>query len=710
MDILTRLWTFERSTDKVDGQPYCRKCVALLGSAQGLDDLCSETGFVHHSKADCLKSAQNGCDLCEFIFQRGWVPYSGTAPHPSARSSRDGNHALQLHFFAVKMEDYDPSYRPFFENYKPHSIKGTEMLIGRIRQKGWYTVIDFVPLASRDDPAAEIFPKRPFSNTFMTDDIMNDIVNWIQTCLSSKGHDGCLYDGKPQLPTRVIDVGTPESNSIKIHTTDEGESDDYVTLSYCWGGPQPLTANSNTVVQLINGVHESTLPPTVRDAVLTTRRFGFRYLWVDALCIIQDNEDDKRREIGKMGQIYRNSTVTIVAAHSRSAMGGFLKPELGRTQTPSFPMAVKIPGSDTNGQVTLTFALSSISTIQPLATRGWAFQEAMLSMRLVTFSEFEVYCECNRKPATLILNSGSRRHLSSPMRHGGRLYAPDGRLSNQLQQAHQDHGPGWMDSDFLVNSWEMIVTQFTRRSLTFPDDRLPGVQGLASELLQHLSPDVGGDYVAGVFTNCLPRLLLWSRSNVSGPLDWPEGEEDAQPRQMIQTERSKRAPTWSWASVDYPILYFTDEWDTYDCTVSVVQGLSSLGAEEVAQVSMLDQAGLTILEIESELLYRNRHDFEDDRTSGKIRAIMDIEANGPIYPEEGVWYLFLSKNIGPEEWAPSQSGPTAKGSLRCWYDSGIIVQKRKEGLYSRIGYFRRDYEDDSKSEELLCARQRIHLV
>ncbi|RWA08953.1 hypothetical protein EKO27_g6147 [Xylaria grammica] len=608
------------------------------------------------------------------------------------------------------MADYDPVYRPFPVDYKSRSIQGAEKLVGRVLQKGWYTIVEFVLLASSDNPAAEIFPRRPFSDTFMTDDVMDSIVNWIQTCCSRDGHDGCWYDGKPQLPTRVIDVTAAEPDSIRIHNTDEGECDDYVTLSYCWGGPQPLTANSNTMTQLMNGTPLSVLPSTVRDAVLTTRRLGFRYLWIDALCIIQDNEDDKKREIGKMGQIYRNATITIVAAHSRSATGGFLKPDLRRTQTPSFPMVVRIPGPDTNSQVILALGLSTMSRVQPLVTRGWAFQESMLSMRLVTFSEFEVYCECNLKSATLILNDGSRSHASIVSPHE-KLYAPDGRLSNELQQAYQDHGPGWMDADFLANAWEMIVTQFTRRALTFPDDRLPGVRGLASELLKHLSPGVGGDYVVGVFTGCLPRLLLWSKSNVPGLLDWPEGHENPRLQQVSsQVQRSKRAPTWSWACVDYPVIFYTDEWDVYNATISVIQDPSSLGVEEAAQVSALGLTGMPILEIESELLQRGKDEFEEDRSSGTIQAAMDLEVNRSVLPEEGVWYLFLSKNIGPEEWAPSESGPTAKGPLRYWYASGIIVQQLGKGLYRRQGYFRRDYDGSSNSDELLGSRQRIKLV
>ena len=145
MGILTRLWDFGRSTVRDEGQPYCRKCTALLRSAQGLIDLCSETGYTHHSRSDCLKSAQNGCALCELIFQRGWTPYSS---EPLAGTSRTPNNALQLHFFAIKMAENDTTYRPSVGRHEPRDIRGAEMLIGRVLQKGWYTIVEFVLLAS----------------------------------------------------------------------------------------------------------------------------------------------------------------------------------------------------------------------------------------------------------------------------------------------------------------------------------------------------------------------------------------------------------------------------------------------------------------------------------------------------------------------------------------------------------------------------------
>jgi hypothetical protein len=95
-------------------------------------------------------------------------------------------------------------------------------------------------------------------------------------------------------------------------------------LSYCWGEEQPsATLNSNLSTYLLNGIDTSLLPQTIQDAVTVTRRLGIQYLWVDSLCIIQDSDDDKAHEIGRMSQIYSNAYVTISASSSAKCTTGF---------------------------------------------------------------------------------------------------------------------------------------------------------------------------------------------------------------------------------------------------------------------------------------------------------------------------------------------------------------------------------------------------
>lgn len=66
------------------------------------------------------------------------------------------------------------------------------------------------------------------------------------------------------------------------------------------------------------------LSKSIRDAIVITCDLGFRYLWVGALCIVQDDVDDKISEINNMGLVYRKATLTIAVAYSDSASEGFL--------------------------------------------------------------------------------------------------------------------------------------------------------------------------------------------------------------------------------------------------------------------------------------------------------------------------------------------------------------------------------------------------
>lgn len=138
------------------------------------------------------------------------------------------------------------------------------------------------------------------------------IRGWIPSCVT--GHSGCrrslggrtLKDNKkPQrLPTRLIEV-TPK---VRLRET-AGQRGQYLALSYCWGTGTQGSQTPNTVTTqanidgFYNDVPLDALAPTVRDAILLVQRLGFRYLWVDALCIIQGDAADWERESRKMAQI-----------------------------------------------------------------------------------------------------------------------------------------------------------------------------------------------------------------------------------------------------------------------------------------------------------------------------------------------------------------------------------------------------------------------
>lgn len=97
-------------------------------------------------------------------------------------------------------------------------------------------------------------------------------------------HTDCEEASPPKLPTRVINVQESTSPTVHLHIPQEsGEFDQYLTLSYCWGGDQPVLALTHNLDDLRSGITTANLLQTLQDAVQTTRNLGYQYLWVGPL-------------------------------------------------------------------------------------------------------------------------------------------------------------------------------------------------------------------------------------------------------------------------------------------------------------------------------------------------------------------------------------------------------------------------------------------
>ena len=112
-------------------------------------------------------------------------------------------------------------------------------------------------------------------------------------------------------PTRVIDVWAPgcEEEPYLRHSGEDVR--EWVTLSHCWGQKSPLQTTKNTIVAHQEALPLNTFPNLFCDAVTITRELGYRYLWIDSICIIQDCEEDRAQEIAQMGEIYKNSVLLL---------------------------------------------------------------------------------------------------------------------------------------------------------------------------------------------------------------------------------------------------------------------------------------------------------------------------------------------------------------------------------------------------------------
>jgi hypothetical protein len=130
-------------------------------------------------------------------------------------------------------------------------------------------------------------------------------------------------------PGRVLEVGADKDLSVRLMNFADIEPKreaKYLALSYCWGksGEQKGQCTRVKINDLQQGVLMRELPQTVQDAIQTARQLGFKYLWVDRLCIVQDDPDDKRIEIRKMSDIYANAHLVISAASAGDSDQAFI--------------------------------------------------------------------------------------------------------------------------------------------------------------------------------------------------------------------------------------------------------------------------------------------------------------------------------------------------------------------------------------------------
>jgi len=194
----------------------------------------------------------------------------------------------------------------------------------------------------------------------------------LDDCLEN--HARCPNRMQRLLPTRVLDLRpTGQNESVKLYVSGNDEQGEYAALSYCWGGAQTFTTTKMTLNDRIHGIFLSGVAQTIQDAILATRALGIRYLWVDALCIVQDDFKDKVREIAAMGAIFRNALVTIAATSSSNVHEGFLS---ARSPAQACLLPFTLPDG-AFGTVSLVASDFQLLRDEPLNRRGWTFHKRM---------------------------------------------------------------------------------------------------------------------------------------------------------------------------------------------------------------------------------------------------------------------------------------------------------------------------------------------
>lgn len=364
-------------------------------------------------------------------------------------------------------------------------------------------------------------------------------MDWIKTC--SQQHKSCDRSVTPFLPTRILD--TSAWPTVKLYES-QGKRAQYIALSHSWGGHHPIVTTTSTLLEHKKGIHFNTLPKTYQEAILITRRLGQRYIWIDSLCIIQDSKSDWEREGAQMATVYQNAWLTISATRSSSPTSGCYNSMAKQT--------VEFKGFIRNSPFVL-YARRQMEHVAedwgpdfggaaerrkfplPLLTRGWAFQERLLSARVLHFGPQELFWECRELVTCECKGIGQWEKDANIVTYQG---APPKITHNRFVSVSATPGQ-------LHARWRSMVEEYCRRSLTVGTDRLPGFAGVATEMQGYLHQR----YIAGLWEDSLVTDLMWYRgwSNATGGRvrkrggsTWPG------------------IPSWSWAAVDGQINYDGD--------------------------------------------------------------------------------------------------------------------------------------------------------
>jgi len=338
-------------------------------------------------------------------------------------------------------------------------------------------------------------------------------------CHSS--HALCQQEFVDFRPRRLLYIDPRKDSQImRIDEDLRGRQVSWAALSYVWGGPQLFRTTVSSLASMKTGFAINCLPRTLQDAVTVCKAMSLEYLWVDSLCIIQDDPDDLVQELASMPQIYQRAWVTISASTAASVSDGFLQNRCyshssGTCQT-RVPISLPYVANDgsTTGKITFVHLSDacSLEEAEPINQRAWTYQERRLSPRLLDFryNQVVLYCytdkQCQGEGSNALWS-----HEDTDSKEEEQLYRP-------------------CLNDQSLPAWHGIVNDYANRKLSLPSDKLTALSALADLHKQ----STNYTYLAGLWKETLISDLRWS--NVT--------------QHLYSRPKEYRAPSWSWASIE----------------------------------------------------------------------------------------------------------------------------------------------------------------
>ena len=365
-------------------------------------------------------------------------------------------------------------------------------------------------------------------------------VNMMLDKLAKSLHDCCPLDSvAPHVPARLVDLGEDIDSVPRLvlrHTLQETKPSPYIkyaALSYCWGPESEIQAKAKTtrsvVPDRLDAIDLQHLPQSLLDAIDVCKVLSIRYLWIDMLCIVQDDPADFENEATDMARIYQNAYVTICALASESCTQGFLARTLESIEVP-FQSQIN---PRIKGRYNMTYRANARCLLDVTGThapfqldlessewnrRGWIFQEEYMSLRVLLFGKSRIYFRCRHRMYSENMAGYTR---------------PYGDLLSSHVSDFMETIRTRKSVQILSEQWYGICSLFNKRRFTRFEDKLPALSGMA----KYVADGVGDQFLVGLWRNSVILGLLWRitpTKHLREHLD------------TLSLPNPVNAPSWSW--------------------------------------------------------------------------------------------------------------------------------------------------------------------
>lgn len=370
-------------------------------------------------------------------------------------------------------------------------------------------------------------------------DVLPLVKGWIDVCHSHHNHncgnygDASVEDMRLRPYFGVVDVQDMKLTSLPRDSI-------YVALSYTWGKAAVFATTKAHIksLQEPNGVlkYMDHIPRAVKEAIELVRYLGLRYIWVDSLCIVQDSRDSLWLNLNMMDQIYGNSHFTLCAADNPDATAGLValhRSMRNAEEKIQVPQRLKQRIEEYAPGVRLMVSQLTEIYVQKTrwSTRGWTFQERVLSTRCLIFAQGQVFFQCR----------------STAMSEGIWSDSPAAGWSIELSKSPQQMLSSLDERP--LQTYAKVVEKYTACKLDslHTNDILAAFSGICNVL----SKGMDAHFVYGMPDVYFDWALLWDpRQHPARRL--PHKKHRKRDSKAEKMKQESLSPSWTWSGSSFP--------------------------------------------------------------------------------------------------------------------------------------------------------------